>query len=75
MLILAFDTTIGSCSVTISKNRKILSENIVFKKLGSSEIIMPMLQNAISKTKTLAGRSTAGRPGQRGGVKRRKKRS
>ena len=33
------------------------------------------VENAISKTKTLAGRSTAGRPGQRGGVKRRKKRS
>ena len=33
------------------------------------------VENAINKTNNLTGRSTAGRPGQRGGVKRRKKRS
>ncbi len=33
------------------------------------------VDNAINKTNNLTGRSTAGRPGQRGGVKRRKKRS
>jgi excinuclease ABC subunit B len=33
------------------------------------------VDNAINKTNSLTGRSTVGRPGQRGGVKRRKKRS
>ena len=33
------------------------------------------VESAINKTKQLTGRSTAGRPGQRGGIKRRKKKS
>ena len=31
------------------------------------------VENALEKVKTMAGRSTAGRPGQRGGVKRKKR--
>ena len=31
------------------------------------------VENALEKVKAMAGRSTAGRPGQRGGVKRKKR--
>ena len=51
MLILAFDTSLQSCSLTLSKNREVLTENIVFQDVGSSEIIIPMLQEQIEKAK------------------------
>ena len=49
MLILAFDTSLESCSLTLSKNREILTQNIVFQNFGSSEIIIPMMQQQIEK--------------------------
>ena len=52
MLILAFDTSLDSCSVTIFKNREIIDQKVLFRKLGSSEIILPMIQDLISQTKT-----------------------
>ena len=51
MLILSFDTSLNSCSLTISKNRKVLSEKILFQNLGSSELIMPILQDQVKKAK------------------------
>ena len=51
MLILAFDTSLESSSLTLSKNRVILSQNIVFQRFGSSEIIISMLKEQIIKAK------------------------
>ncbi len=53
MLILAFDTSLSSCSLTISKNREILAEKILFQSLGSSELIIPLLEDQIKKAQIL----------------------
>ena len=51
MLILTFDTSLNSCSLTISRNRKVLSETILFQDHGSSEVIIPILQEQVKKAK------------------------
>ena len=49
--LLAINTVTGSCSVAIAKGVKILTQKTILKKFGYSEILMPLIQDALFETK------------------------
>ena len=48
--LLAINTAIGSCSVAVSKNNKILNKKAIVSDRGHSELLMPLIETVLNES-------------------------